>query len=165
MKFSMLKRTFYSVRKTRALSSPAQPEEIELRTSGQNNMPKKTKELLVGQRHAAFLILANHIDPSSKSGVEWGELSRVAKIFDVDRSAICRFWRDARARMEKENRSLDDVTKDQTFFQPRQHERVRKKKYNRKQLRREVKQLRFKQRRNLRALSVATGVPQRLYIG
>src|SRR6056300_1788932 len=64
-------------------------------------MAPKTKELTTGQRHSIFVLLSSNIDPTTKTGLKWGILTKVAKDFDVDKSTIAKFWRKALARLEE----------------------------------------------------------------
>jgi hypothetical protein len=149
----------FTLPKMARVRCPAQVEASELRISFQKNMPPKTKELSAAQRQSIFILLSNSVDPETTSGLEWGAAARVAKIFEVDRATTSRIWRDAQARLVEAGRTIEDVSKDDSFFQPQVHRRGRKIKYNRKEMRKEAKGLPFKQRKTFRSMAVSIGVP------
>lgn len=123
-------------------------------------MPGKIKELKASQKHAAFVLLSQHLDDSNDTGIKRGMITSVAKKFDVDRSTICRLWRESKSLMVSQNLSVDDLITNKENFTTKTKKRGRKSKYSRVHLRKEVRKLPFKQRRNFKALSSATGVPK-----
>ena len=57
-------------------------------------MAGKKKELTTAERHNAFTMLAQCVDPSIKTGLECGGLVRTANHFDVDITTMSCNWRD-----------------------------------------------------------------------
>jgi hypothetical protein len=122
-------------------------------------MGSKKFELSAGQKHAAFCYLTDHIDNNSKTGLECGVLARCAKNFNVDRTTMSKFWREQCRMMNEDGKTVNEARGDFTWFQTKQKERGRKAKFDRKDLRKKVRRLTFKERKNFRSMAVATGVP------
>ena len=115
--------------------------------------------LLIHQRHAAFAILTQHLDDTNETGLKRGILADVAKKFKVDRSVICRLWRESRTIMTSQNLSIDDLLLDSSYFKPKHNsKRKGKYKFDRSELRQTVKNLPFKERKSFRDLAIKTGI-------
>ena len=122
-------------------------------------MGTKKFELSGAQKHATFCYLTDHINDNSKTGLEWGILAKCAKNFNVDRTTMSKIWREACRKMLQDGKTINEARMDFNWFQTRQKDRGRKEKYNRQELRKKVKELTFKERKNFRSMVVATGVP------
>lgn len=122
-------------------------------------MGRKKFELSAGQKQAAFCYLTDHIDNNTKTGLKWGILAKCAKNFNVDRTAMSKFWRERCRKMTEDGKTVNEAGRDFNWFQTRQKERGRKPKFDRGELRKKVRLLTFKERKNFRSMAVATGVP------
>ena len=140
------------------LWSPAVPAVSDQISSNLPQMPKKTKELTEAQRHSAFLLLLSKDDPDSEDGLRRGAITEVAKIFDVHRSTISRFWREWSVRAGQA--TMSEFVNNPTFFSSKVHQRGRKPKWDRKELREEVRAMKFKDRRTIRGLASKLNIPR-----
>ena len=122
-------------------------------------MPQNTQELTIGERHAAFLHFSTNVDPTTTSGLRWGTLSKLAKLFAVDRSTMLRLWRDILARMADDNITLEELGHDISKIANNVENRGRTPKYDRKQIQQTLRNIPLKERRNYRTLSVSLGIP------
>ena len=92
--------------------NPALQEIIVFGNSSFLRTPRDMVNLTANQKHAAFVILSQHLDDTTGSGIKHGVLTNVAKKFAVDKSTICRLWRESRTIMTSQNLSVDDLIKD-----------------------------------------------------
>ena len=122
-------------------------------------MPRTTRELTIGERHAAFLHFSTNVDPTTTSGLRWGTLSKLAKLFAVDRSTMSRLWRGILARMADDNITLEELGHDISKIANKVENRGRTPKYDRKQIQQALQNIPLKARRNYRTLSVSLGIP------
>ena len=112
------------------------------------------------QRHAIFLYLKAHTDPSNINGLKRGVVQEAAKSFGCDRGTVSRFWRETCDKLASQNKSLDDVASDTLFFAGNGIQRRKGVcKYSRDELRKTVSALPFSQRQTIRELSSRIGVP------
>ena len=123
-------------------------------------MPQRTRELTIGERHAAFLQLSMSLDATKPSGLRWGTITRMAKLFDVDKGTMPHFWWEIQMLMESGNHIIDEVMQDVGFIKSMKENCGRRLKYNRKALKENLVLIPLKQRRNYRVLSAALGVPK-----
>ena len=94
-------------------------------------MPQTTQELTIGERHSAFLHFSTNVDPATTSSLRWGTLSKLAKLFAVDRSTMSRLWRDILARMADDNITLEELGHDISKIANKVENRGRTPKYDR----------------------------------
>ena len=87
-------------------------------------------------------------------------LTKVAKIFDVDRAMMSCFWQEICNKMQAQGSTIDDVMPDIGFLQNEVANSGGHKKYNRKELKEALKCLPLKQRQNYRVLALSLGVPK-----
>ena len=105
--------------------------EATFRNRGRYTMPRTTRELTIGERHAAFLHFSTNVDPTTTSGLRWGTLSKLAKLFAVDRSTMSRHKRDILARMADDNITLKELGHDISKIANKVENRGRTPKYDR----------------------------------
>ena len=122
-------------------------------------MPTKTKELTTAQRYAAFCLLFQARVDTVNDTLPKGIFQQVAIKFACDKSTMSRFWREIKQKAEDHNKTLDELLDDTDFFCSRAKERGRSKLYNRKEVRKDIRNVPLKKRRTFRSLSVAIGVP------
>ena len=118
---------------------------------------EKRKELSRGSRQAAYCTLHSHV----KDGVlERGVLKTTADMFSVHKSTMGRFWREINKKIADASLTPSDVLSDASFFESEKHNRGRKKKWDRAQLREAVKEVALSKRGSFRRLSGSVAVPK-----
>ena len=121
---------------------------------------KRRRELSTSSRQAAYCCLYSQ----SKDGLlEKGVLAKTAKMFSIDRSTIGQLWREINKKIDQHETFLSpvDILTNLSFFDRRSHDRGRNVKWDRKHLRKEIKQsIPKRERGTFQKMSKATKVPK-----
>lgn len=123
-------------------------------------MVNKKKELTTAQRQAIFINLwSNQIDFENHT-LENGLLSSVARKFNCDRSTISRFWRAKLGELTQLEEPMDQILSNPAYFEKETTMRGRKRIYDRKGVKEEIRTLSFRDRGTVRSTAKALGIPR-----
>ena len=122
-------------------------------------MPNKRKELSQGSRQAAFILLSQERQDDENAKLRHGALSKVAKIFDCDRTSVAYFWRQMNQKLTTHN-LIDRVVYNQPdFFKSKSSDRGRKYLYDISAFKKEVTKAPLDKKGTYRDLSTELAMP------
>jgi hypothetical protein len=117
----------------------------------------KYKEMTTSSRQAAFCTLHSH----AKVGVlERGWMAKTARMFSVHHSTMTRLWREISAKIADKNLAVADVLNNPAFFENKRKQTGRHPKWDREELREALREIPTPQRKSIRSLAIAMGVPK-----
>ena len=122
-------------------------------------MRNKRKELSQGSRQAAFILFLQERQDDGNAKLCHGALSKVAKIFDCDRTSVAYFWRQMNQKLTTHN-LIDRVVYNQPdFFKSKSSNCGRKYLYDISAFKNEVMEAPLDKKGTYRDLSTELAMP------